>query len=270
MSLPVDIYATPFEGWKLAYLVRSPSECDPVRFLPLYAPDTMSYGVDAVAKCGRGEAHDPPDPDCTCGFWAVAHPFDLDRLGGWESVAVMVRVAMSGRLVEHEHGWRTRRQQVLEVVCADTCWWCGRRAVGVAEQQGNALVGSSISVLCPSCGHCGAHRHTITELSAELGVTISMSPQPGDVPLTPRQRRAVNRLVIWPALVIATAELAGSAVWAIIAPRIINHTVTRLGVTGSVRRRLWPLWSLRSLRWVAASAISATLLCAAAMSAGWI
>lgn len=63
---------------------------------------------------GRGDAdHTAPDPHCVCGIYAVASATDLvgqpgaarrTSLLGGRSVAG--KVALWGRVIEHEHGWR--------------------------------------------------------------------------------------------------------------------------------------------------------------------
>lgn len=57
--------------------------------------------------CGVGLAHDSPWPGCLCGIWALKD--DPERtmtipLSDWPLVAG--RVALWGRVVEHEKGWR--------------------------------------------------------------------------------------------------------------------------------------------------------------------
>lgn len=66
--------------------------------------------------------HSAPDPDCTCGWYALplgvrAPTYDHDRN------YVDVLVELSGRVIEHESGYRAQHQQVLEV-CVGQCW-CG-------------------------------------------------------------------------------------------------------------------------------------------------
>jgi len=48
----------------------------------------------------------------------------------------LLRVEFSGRIVEHEHGWRAERQRVLDVVAPATCYECDARPTHVSNVGG--------------------------------------------------------------------------------------------------------------------------------------
>lgn len=75
---------------------------------------------------------DAPHPDCVCGVYALATPQDVcDRY--WCELrspywnGLLVRVALSGRIVEHEAGYRAQYAQVTAIVAARQFRYRGRR-----------------------------------------------------------------------------------------------------------------------------------------------
>lgn len=64
--------------------------------------------------------HRSPEPGCTCGVHAIKDPARLARAG--RSVAVVGRVAMWGRVIEHSKGYRAEfaYPSRLRLVCS----WC--------------------------------------------------------------------------------------------------------------------------------------------------
>jgi hypothetical protein len=88
-------------------------------FIPLTG--RSSYPADARAQClvrGLRDAHDAPDPGCTCGFHALSSP----RLPGLpvRRGLTALTVALSGRVLAFEWAgegvlWRAERQTVVRV-----------------------------------------------------------------------------------------------------------------------------------------------------------
>lgn len=65
--------------------------------------------------------NETPHPECVCGIYALATPQDVcDRY--WCDLespyrnGLLVRVALSGRIVEHEDGWRAEHARITAVV----------------------------------------------------------------------------------------------------------------------------------------------------------
>ena len=80
----------------------------------------------AEATCKGGRFHRSPDLACTCGL----HGTDaLDMLRRARCPAVVGRVAMWGRVVEHEHGFRAEfaYPQRLTLICQFCFWLWGAR-----------------------------------------------------------------------------------------------------------------------------------------------
>lgn len=75
----------------------------------------------AEARCGRHRSHHAPEYDCRCGLHA-SHTFDILRR--MRSPAVLGRVALWGRVIEHDRGYRARfaYPQRLRLTC-QFCFW---------------------------------------------------------------------------------------------------------------------------------------------------
>lgn len=73
------------------------------------------------ASCRTSRWHDAPDPGCTCGLHAT---HSVDVLRRTRCPAVLGRVALWGRVIEHEYGYRAQYAypQRLRLIC-QFCFW---------------------------------------------------------------------------------------------------------------------------------------------------
>lgn len=72
----------------------------------------FTFGKQAIASCNKHYDHTAPDLNCTCGFYAVP----ADKLTSYTfSDTVTLLVELSGKIIEHEEGFRAQKQQVCEV-----------------------------------------------------------------------------------------------------------------------------------------------------------
>lgn len=115
----------------------------------------VPYPVSATAICGVAPhsagaqlnfakndmdelRHRAPDLECSCGFWAAR---DITTMGyynrGW-----LIHVEFSGRVIEHEEGWRAEHQRVTSVEVPENCFYDGANCVRPARHL----------VLCPDFG----------------------------------------------------------------------------------------------------------------------
>ena len=78
------------------------------------------------ASCRTSRWHDAPDPACTCGLHGT---HGLEVLRKTKCPAVLGRVALWGRVVEHEHGYRAQfaYPQRLRLICQFCFWMTGAR-----------------------------------------------------------------------------------------------------------------------------------------------
>lgn len=115
-----------FEGWRIAGLVgvvAQDGRLTQVGFEAMNRPDL--FGVEADAFCRRAN-HPAPAPGCGCGFYslrepesALARPF-LDAASR-RPHDVLLRVALSGTVVESTRGWRASHQTVRQVFVSPRC-----------------------------------------------------------------------------------------------------------------------------------------------------
>lgn len=115
-------YAEPRIGWRVWTVVEADGT---LRLCSLVYRTIWRPGEEAVARCRRPLAalpwtrlplHGPPDHDCYCGIHAVRTPeraalylsAPLGRDVG-AIARVIGEVALWGRVIEAEHGWRAGR-----------------------------------------------------------------------------------------------------------------------------------------------------------------
>ncbi len=117
-ELAAEFVAEPIIGWRAwrldpregGYLLRSLTQDG--RPWPAREP--------LRAACLRGEAHGPaPALPCRCGIYAWRDPGSLE-VGRWARGSVLGTVALWGRVVEHDRGYRAELAypQRLRLVCA--------------------------------------------------------------------------------------------------------------------------------------------------------
>lgn len=75
----------------------------------------------ALLSGSQVPAHEVPGIECACGFYAWNDPLIMidDHTRRRSSSLVMIKVAASGTVIEHEHGWRSSEVTPLAVVWAD-------------------------------------------------------------------------------------------------------------------------------------------------------
>lgn len=116
LETPVATLPEPIHAWRTWTLVGS-RDGSRVRLTPI-AGDGRPWPPrrPAEASCTRHRSHVRPELDCTCGLHAVESPDELRRT---RDPAVLGTVALWGRIVEHEHGFRAALAypQRLRLLC---------------------------------------------------------------------------------------------------------------------------------------------------------
>ena len=106
----------PVHAWR-CWTLRGSRDGSRVRLTPI-AGDGRPWpaGRASSATCARHRTHAVPHPTCTCGLYAV---YDPDQLRQSRDPAVLGTVALWGRIVEHERGFRAELAypQRLRLVC---------------------------------------------------------------------------------------------------------------------------------------------------------
>ena len=248
MALTWDVFATPIAACKLG---RLGVEHGDVVVRPAFFRGVGDvYGAVARASCPYGTAHDVPGRDCSCGFYAVGTEDELWRLGGENPELAVLEVELSGRVIEHDHGYRASNQRIRRVRLHGRCTRCGRRAEVLHHQRFGALV--------PACRRCARRPVTIADASASLGAPVTFdadeaSPASGlrrvglmlVQALGPVAVVALGialALVWYPAVALALAQAVLLA-WLALRPRIVKRVGSRLGVCAGEVARLEHRWN---------------------------
>lgn len=100
------------------------------------------FATDAQATCTRYESpfsridlHAVPALNCSCGFYAL--PSDVEPWG--EGAAwVTLMVELSGKVIEHEKGYRAEHQRVVECQ-VPACPFCGDQATSILTVNGQMV-----------------------------------------------------------------------------------------------------------------------------------
>jgi hypothetical protein len=247
VTLPWDVFATPIRARKLA---RLGVEQQRVVLLPaFYRQLGEAYGARAQASCALSD-HEAPDPECSCGFYAVADETQLWRLGADEPELAVVDVELSGHVIEHDHGYRASHQQVTNVQFHGVCVRCGSRAETFAQRRFGALV--------PSCRRCARRPVEREAVAASLEVPVSFrTDDPAPAPIATRLRFVLAQLAAPVLILVVTAIVAlatGSGiplacgqlaivVWLVTVPSLLPRLGERLGIGGTEAVRLQHRWS---------------------------
>lgn len=132
LRTPVDHLVEPIHAWRTWTLLGS-RDGSRVLLAPI-AGDGKPWPPrrPAASFCTRRRSHLRPELDCTCGLYAVASPDELRRT---RDPAVLGTVALWGRVVEHEHGFRAALAypQRLRLLCYLCFSLWGRHVPGDCE-----------------------------------------------------------------------------------------------------------------------------------------
>ena len=153
--------STPVSGWR-AWVVRETA--DGLRLGSVLHDEIWVPGTTAVAQCRRREdlfaeplpPHPTPSPDCGCGFHAARDAADaLSYLRGRDEPSTVCRilgeVALWGRLVETEAGWRAAAAYPVRLYAPD-------------EAVAEALALYGVDVVCAACASPSSPTCTATPL----------------------------------------------------------------------------------------------------------
>ncbi len=111
----------PIDAWR-TWTLRGSRDGTQVRLLPIAGTGhPWPPRLPVRAECARHRRHLAPGIDCTCGIHATHEPDPLRRT---RDPAVLGTVALWGRVVEHELGYRAEHgyPQRLGLICP-LCFW---------------------------------------------------------------------------------------------------------------------------------------------------
>ena len=127
-GLPVEVSSEPVVAWR-AWALTGRRDGSQLLLRPV-AGRTRPWppGRPAEAGCRMGRFHEAPHVGCSCGLHGT---HGLDLLRRTRCPAVLGRVALWGRIVEHDLGYRARfgYPQRLRLICQFCFWQWGTHGV---------------------------------------------------------------------------------------------------------------------------------------------
>jgi hypothetical protein len=130
----------PVQGWRVWNLREDPWQLEPAGS----GVDAWPPGRAVEARCGASpiltwrHPHSAPDPGCTCGIYGATSLAIFDRpRPAWPPPSIVGTVALWGRVIEHERGWRAAFAYParLRLVCAMCAWFEPGPGVPVAVHR---------------------------------------------------------------------------------------------------------------------------------------
>jgi len=171
----------PLRGFKLAYPMVSADGAS-IGFSGVALGRTQVYGVNADAVCVQSARHRCPSGWCDCGFYCFHTVEDARALACDPEYqqAVLLEVAVSGRFVRYEKGFRYAHQRVRAVRLGRCA--CGRPAQAFVD-AGSGVVGWRR--LLPVCAVCAGLRPVMPLVAfARLGA-VEVGPDAQAVAFSP-------------------------------------------------------------------------------------
>jgi hypothetical protein len=182
-GLPADVEVEPILAWR-SWTLTGRRDGEGLLLRPVTAGSRAWRPREvAQATCRLAWSHEAPNADCSCGLHATR---ELDFLRRTRCPAVLGRVALWGRVIEHEHGYRARfaYPQRLRLIC-QFCFW----QESAAASKPDVVSWYARDLLVPMCVH-------------HLGVAEANGMRPrrilpaGIVDLRLRETYAVDALVV--------------------------------------------------------------------------
>lgn len=131
-GLAVELASEPIVAWR-AWALTGRRDGTGLLLRPVAKRARTWKPMEIVeASCRTSRWHEAPDPACTCGLHGT-HGIELLRRT--KSPAVLGRVALWGRVIEHEHGYRARYAypQRVRLICQFCFWMTGARHAAPAH-----------------------------------------------------------------------------------------------------------------------------------------
>jgi hypothetical protein len=175
------IQRDPIVAWR-AWTLTGRADGTHLRLRPVAGPRLPWPPLrPARAACKQARLHRAPDPQCSCGLHGTR---DVEPLRHTKNPTVLGTVALWGRVIEHELGYRAEfaYPQRLRLVCLLCFWQRDRRA---AEPDRVAFI--ERGRMLPLCGE---HLET----AATYGLQTRDSRDAGEIELALRSTYAVDLL----------------------------------------------------------------------------
>jgi hypothetical protein len=144
-GLPVEADVEPILAWR-SWTLTGRRDGEGLLLRPVTAGSRAWRPREAAqAACRLSWSHEAPNVDCSCGLHATR---DVELLRRTRCPAVLGRVALWGRVIEHEHGYRAQfaYPQRLRLIC-QFCFWQER----VTASRPDVVSWYARDLLVPMC-----------------------------------------------------------------------------------------------------------------------
>ena len=124
--LAIDVESEPIVAWR-AWALTGHRDGSGLLLRPVAKRARIwKPRIVVEAACRTSRWHGAPDPACTCGLHGT---HGLEVLRKTRCPAVLGRVALWGRVIEHEHGYRAQfaYPQRMRLICQFCFWKSGAR-----------------------------------------------------------------------------------------------------------------------------------------------
>ena len=177
--LPFSQQHEPLVGVKLAVLALArPYDLSTLHFASVRNADDgphqcreLCYGTFAEARCDAGHDHVAPHETCACGFYAFRPDAPMAQHLQPSSRHWLLQVALSGKVVVHEHGYRGQHQRILNVTAPTGCV-CQQGAPTLAVVRGRQVLALCVRCAAEAVATDGALAVAPSRLQELLGVSL--------------------------------------------------------------------------------------------------
>jgi len=162
------------DGWLISRYDREQFGYAPARCL-----ETLhrSGYADLTNTGGPTEAHHPPEPDCTCGYYAHYRPPKWVGYPGMDSTFITAEVRALGRVELHDTGFRAERMEIV-AIRAPACQNCGESATDflslATESGGGPSFRLTSLATCRGCfprsGKIFSHERSVRDLLEQIAI----------------------------------------------------------------------------------------------------
>lgn len=195
-------------AYKRAYLIaevdRHTRELCGIRFSSYTS--TTTYREGEPARCNRKQPHAAPDPDCSCGYYALKEPgpivhrtFDGGLARTYPVSSHVLTVALYGTVLEGEMGYRSSHQRTVEITLEGNCYRChgpatklAARGVKVATTKDAELW--LLDAVCDECAASGPKAAVVEadDIERLVGTSVRFSD-----PETPKEAKLRRWRWLW-------------------------------------------------------------------------
>jgi hypothetical protein len=157
LRLPAERPTEPPTGYKIAHPVLS-QDGTRAGFTGVSLGGTLPYGVLDDASCVYGRRHRTPARHCACGFHCLHDRTAAEALlcTAEHRTAVLLEVAVLGRYIRFERGYRSSRQRVRTVTVGPCA--CGAPAAALADAGWGRPGWRALAPACAGCVHARTSR----------------------------------------------------------------------------------------------------------------